>query len=29
MDGAWEEAQKKGFDLQMMLTGGDPFNPQG
>ena len=29
MDTAWEETQKKGFDLQMMLTGGDPFNPQG
>ena len=29
MDAAWALAQKKGFDLQMMLTGGDPFNPQG
>lgn len=28
MDAAWEEAQKKGFDLNQMLVGGDPFNPK-
>jgi len=29
MDTAWEDVQEKGFDLRMLLTGGDPFNPQG
>jgi len=29
MDSAWSSAKKKGFDLQVLVTGGDPFNPQG
>ena len=27
MDAAWNAVTKKGFDLKMLITGGDPFSP--
>ena len=29
LDDAWDEVQKKGFDIKALLTNGDPFNPEG
>ena len=29
MEAAWKETQKKGFNLQELITNGDPFNPGG
>ena len=29
LDDAWDEVQKKGFDINLMLTNGDPWNSEG
>ena len=29
LEAAWAEVEKKGFDIKVLVTNGDPFNPEG